>query len=295
MTKQIQGVVIVLIGVICFSTKAVFIKLAYQHHVDSTTLLFLRLAFAMPFYLIVFIQQIQRHGIPDRKTLIKVVILGLLGYYVASWLDFTGLMYITASMERLILFAYPTFVVLISSLILRKKITLSQILALILTYIGVAIIVIFRSNTASSNQDFHIGAFLIVLSALTYAGYLVGSGEIMKKLGAVRFTSIAMLASCTGVCTHQTIAGNWDIFDFAHEVYVYAFIMAILATLIPSFLISAGIKLIGASNTSIIGAAGPVSTIILAYTYLGESINPYQIGGTILVMAGVLIISLQKA
>ena len=293
-SAQLQGVIIVLIGVICFSSKAVFIKLSYEHNVDSTTLLFLRLAFALPVYITILIAQYKKNGPVKTSLILKSGGIGLIGYYVASWLDFKGLSYISASMERLILFAYPTFVVLISAIVLKNKITLPQILALILAYIGLAVIILYRDAETSTNTNFTLGASLIVLSALTYAAYLVGSGEIMKQLGAGRFTAIAMLFSCCGVVIHQFVFNTQDLLNFDREVYVYALWMAGIATVIPSFLISYGIKLIGASNASIIGAAGPVSTIVLAYIFLGESINIIQIVGTILVMLGVVIISTQK-
>ena len=291
---QVQGVLLVLIGVICFSTKAVFIKLAYAFDVSSTSLLFLRLLFALPFYIIIYYIERSRNDRISKKTFLQAGLLGFLGYYIASWLDFNGLAYINATMERLILFIYPTFVVLISAFILKKRISKPQLIALELSYLGIAIIMLFRSDNGQTSQDFFLGATMIVLSSMIYAIYLVGSGEIMKKIGSVRFTSIAMMFSTLGASIHKISTSGIDIMHYQTEVYYYAIIMAVIATLIPSFLISYGIKVIGASNTSIVGAVGPVSTIILAYFFLGENINIIQLIGTILVMLGVIIISIQK-
>lgn len=278
---------------VCFSTKSVFIKLAYAYDIDTISLLTLRMCFAFPFFLIFFL--LRRKQIKDLTPIIvvKVIGLGFMGYYLASWLDFSGLSYISASLERLILFTYPTFVVLISRFLFKKKITTSQLMALLLTYVGTVIIVLYNDQlSAETYAEYYYGIALVLVSAFVYATYLVIGGTLISKVGTINFTTIAMLSATVGVLFHKAFTSSQSLFNYPVPVYKYSFIMAVLATVIPSFLISEGIKRIGASNTAIIGGAGPVSTIILAYLYLGETINAYQVAGTLLVMIGVVIITL---
>lgn len=292
-STKITGVLIAMLGVICFSTKSVFIKLSYQYGIDTISLLSLRMLFSLPFYLAFLIWKWPEIKLLTAKTFGLLIGLGLVGYYLASWLDFKGLFYISASLERLILFCYPTFVVILSLFIFKKKITLYQVLALILTYIGIAIIVFFNNKAIlNDSSNYYLGIALVLLSAFVYATYLVVGGRLISKIGAIVFTTLAMLCSTVGVLIHKLVVSGQNILEYPMPVYKYSLIMAIMATVVPSFLISEGIKRIGASNTAIVGGVGPVSTIVLAYFFLGETINTYQIGGTILVMIGVLTITL---
>lgn len=290
------GASFVFIGAIFFSSKAVMVKLAYQYDVDSVSLLTLRFAFALPIYLFIHWMAQRRTIKPDkltRKEWIQLAAVGIIGYYLASLLDFIGLQYITASMERLILFLYPTIVVVISALFLKKPITRTQIIALFLTYIGIGL-AFFQGLQLAGQDHFLLGGLLIFLCAIAYAFFLIGSGELIPKLGAVRFTSLAISCSSAAVLLHHLIVYQWDLFGFHPKVYAYALLMSTIATVLPSFLVSAGIKRIGASNASIVGSVGPISTIVLAYFFLGERLGDLQIIGTIIVIGGVLIISLQK-
>ncbi len=295
-SNKIIGVLIATLGVVCFSTKSVFIKLAYAYDIDTISLLSLRMAFAFPFFITILF--IRRNHIKHLQPLIifKVLGLGLMGYYLASWLDFRGLSYISASLERLILFTYPTFVVLISRFIFNKKLNVNQVIALVITYIGIAIIVFYNDQGSMKViSEYYIGIAFVLVSALVYAAYLVIGGTLIAKVGAINFTTLAMLSATVGVLVHKGFSSEQSLFHYPAPVYEYSFIMAVMATVIPSFLISEGIKRIGASNTAIVGGIGPVSTLILAYLYLGETINIYQVGGTMLVMIGVVIITLPNS
>jgi drug/metabolite transporter (DMT)-like permease len=210
---------------------------------------------------------------------------------LASIFDFWGLQYITAGLERVILYSYPTIVLLISALFLKKRVSRHQFTAVAICYIGIFIAVRFGSRDETSS-NIVVGVVLIFLSSLTYAIYLVGSGELIPKLGVWKFTSIAMLVSTFCVIVHfgATLPIN-PLFCYPPEVYGYAVAMALFATVIPSFLISEGIKRVGATNAAVIGGVGPVSTIILASVFLGETFTLTQVVGTLCVIAGVIYIS----
>ncbi len=294
--NYVAGASMVLVAAIMFSAKAVFIKLAYRFPVDPITLLTLRMLFAIPFYLAVLFYLNRKNDMPKlgRQNLLWVIALGVLGYYLASFFDFYGLKFVTASLERLILFIYPTLVVLIGAFVFKRKITLVQIAAILLTYSGIIIIVL--DDLKLGNQDnILVGSFFIFLSALTFALYLVGSGEMIPKIGAVRFTAMGMTVSAICVVSHFLLTHSPSgLIGFPFEVYGIALLIAFISTVIPSFMLSAGISKIGSSNASVISAIGPVSTIVLAYFFLGETITYIQMAGTVIVIAAVLMISLKK-
>jgi len=295
--QQLLAALLVFLGAILFSTKAVMVKLAYRYEVDSISLLALRMLFSLPLFLLIAAYDRRKQGESreplSTKTLIYTIGLGVMGYYLASLFDFLGLQYISAGMERLILFLYPTIVVLLSSILFKEKVGPIKGIALLLTYAGVAIA--FAQNVSRSQDDnLWLGAGLILISAFTYAIYLLGSGQFLPRVGTLRFTSLAMMGSCVAVLIHHGVVKQWQLFHFPAQVYYLGLLMAVFATVVPSFLISEGIRLIGASNAAVIGSVGPISTIILAYIFLGESFGGWQWLGTFLVIGGVLMISLQK-
>lgn len=279
-------------GVVLFSTKAIMVKLAYPYGIDHVSLLVLRMVFAMPVYLIIDLVWNQRpEGVKiGTRDYVGVLIAGVFGYYLASLFDFQGLLYISASLERLILFTYPTIVILISRFILKEKITRKQYLGIAVTYLGMLIIFAPRL-VISPEPDFWKGVGLIFLSAITYAFFLVTSGRYIPRLGTIRFTAWSLSISAVCVLIHFGLTSHVSIFSHPHEVYYLGGIMAIFATVIPSFLISAAIRRMGASNMSIIGSLGPVSTILLAILFLGETLDWYQVIGAAVVIGGVMWVS----
>lgn len=268
------------------------VKLAYLHGADSISILLLRMVFAFPFYLTISLIKRPQQPIAGRDYL-WLFALGMIGYYLASYFDFLGLQYIKASLERLILFIYPTLVLLLSYLIFGKNITRKQAIGVVVTYIGV--VIIFSGELAVNQSDQVIlGAVLIFFSALTYASYLTGSGWIIPKFGATVFTSYAMMISCGCVVIHYLLTEEITILDFDAEVYWIGLAMAFFATVIPSYLISYAIKLIGANSFSIFGSLGPVSTIALAYLFLDESLTLIQLIGSIVVIGGIFLAEKKK-
>jgi drug/metabolite transporter (DMT)-like permease len=295
MSKNLKGFLLVFFGALCFSTKAIMIKLAYQLKVDPVTLLTLRMAFSLPFFIVVALvnnkQAIQEPV--SKRDLVKIIGLGLLGYYTASIMDFMGLQYISAGLERLILFIYPTIVVLISFFFYKKPITRTIILALLLTYTGVAIV--FLDDMILSKDGIFIGASLIFGSAITYALYLVGTERLIPRIGSVRFTAFAMIVSSIAVLIQFAVMRPVDITALSTDVYIYGFAIAIIATVIPTFMITEGINQIGAGRASIIASVGPITTITMEYFILDEPLTSFEVFGTIFVMTGVLMVSMKKS
>jgi drug/metabolite transporter (DMT)-like permease len=293
-SSYILGAILVLISAIGFSAKAVMVKLAYAYRVDATTLLFLRMMFSTPFFLAVGLYKIRSttETSLNNKQWIFIFFLGFLGYYLSSILDFWGLVYISAGMERLILFIYPTIVVVFSAILFKNKIRQRELISLFITYMG--IIIVFFTDKVEKTENIFFGAFLIFLCAITYAAYLMGSGKMIPRIGASRFTAYAMLVACLSIMVHFLLTHSWTDLYLPMEVYTLSFIMAIISTVLPTFLLSQGIKRIGSGPASIIGTIGPVSTILLAWIFLGETINLPQLIGTILVITGVFIVSYKK-
>ncbi len=290
----IIGFAVTFIGAVLFSTKAIIVKKAFADiNIDALTLLTLRMIFSLPFYIIaaLFIHQKKDKAHLTKTQWFQVIALGLFGYYLSSYLDFVGLQYVSAGLERLILFLYPSFVVLINTFYFRLKITRIQQWALLLTYTGIGLAYVGELNADINNGMFLWGSFLIFLCAITFAIYIVGSGKLIPVIGATRFTAYAMLSSTAGVLLHFALKHNGQlpkINDAA--IWNYGILLAVIATVIPSFMISSGLKRIGSNNVAIISSIGPVSTIIQAHLILGERILISQVIGTILVIAGVLLI-----
>ncbi|MCF6297362.1 MAG: DMT family transporter [Flavobacteriaceae bacterium] len=288
-----SGVLIAILGIVLFSAKAVMVKLAYQYHVSSIHLLLFRMLFSLPFYLIIAVisKPLQSNKIKN-KDYLWIVFFGFIGYYLASYFDFLGLKYIKAGLERIILFIYPTFVIILSKIFFKKNLSKNQIIAILITYFGV--VITFQNEIQLNSDNTILGIILILLSAFTYALYLVGSGWLIPKFGVKLFTSYAMIVSTICVVTHYLIADRNNIFEYPYQVYVLGFLMAIFSTLIPSFLVSLAIKKLGASNFSILGSIGPISTILLAYLFLGERLTFWQIIGSIVVIIGITFVAFTK-
>ena len=286
------GFIITFIGALFFSTKAILVKLAFANtHTDPVTMLALRMMFSLPFYIAIglFASNKKSNVYFTKRQWAYIILLGLTGYYVSSLCDFIGLQYISAGLERLILFIYPTLAVVLNAMIFRQRVNGYQKLAMVLTYAGIAIAFWGEMKIDSSNPEFFIGSIFCFLCAITFAVYLVGSGKMIAETGATKFTSYAMIAAASGIFIHYFVTGR-TVHHMEANLLGYGLALAILATVIPTFLMSAGIKKIGSSNAAIISSIGPVSTILQAHFVLGEKITIEQITGTILVIIGVLLI-----
>jgi drug/metabolite transporter (DMT)-like permease len=220
-------------------------------------------------------------------------VLGFLGYYLSSLLDFEGLAYISAGLERLILYLYPTFVVLLTAGVYRKAINRHQGFALVLSYAG--ILLVYADQQMQSNASGLLtGSTFVASSAMTFAIFMVGSGVLIKRIGAMRFTAYSMTVACLVTGLHFIIKHGGYPLHLPASVYGLASIMAVFSTVLPSFLMNAGIQRIGARSASIISSAGPIGTLVLAFFLLEEALTVAQLAGTFLVLVGVYVVSRAK-
>lgn len=290
---SLAGCAITLAGAVLFSTKAIIVKKAFADTAtDPLTLLTLRMIFSLPFYLAmaVFTTGKKENVRLTTRQWLQVIIIGMFGYYLSSLFDFVGLQYVSAGLERLILFLYPTFTVLINAIIFKQKISGIQQTALLLTYSGIGIAYFGELQFDTGNPDFLWGSLLIFICSVTYAIYIVGSGRLIPAVGPAKFTAYAMLSSTAGIFVHFLLTGNYHTLQAGTGLWRYGLLLAIMATVVPSFLVSEGMKRIGSNNVAIISGIGPVSTIMQAHFILGEPVLLLQTGGTLLVIAGVLLI-----
>ena len=279
---------VLVVANVCFSAKAVLVKLLYRQGLDTESVIALRMLLAAPFYLFTLWWLGQRDAGPRLgwRQWAAVSGLGILSYYVSSMLDFSGLQYVSAGVERLILYTYPTMVLLISALLLGKKVTRIQLLALALTYAGI-ILAFVAEQGLGDQKNFMLGGLLILGCAFTYSIYVVYTGELVHRIGSARFTSLAVLAATVPALLQSMWHNGMDIFHYSPAVYGLSVWLAVAATVIPTFLIVEGIRLVGSGNAGIIGFVGPVATIALAWIFLGEAVGFVQVLGTVIVLAGV--------
>ena len=281
-------------GVLGFSMKAIFIKLVYTgSSVDPVTLLALRMIYSAPFFLAIAWWSGRRPGArpiaaSDWRALIT---LGFIGYYFSSLLDFFGLQYISAALERLVLFLNPTIVVVLSAVFLGKPITRRAVIALVLAYAGIALCVWQNLSIGGGLHATALGVGLVFASAFLYAFYLVGSGQVIARLGSSRFIAWAMLASTVFVLIHFALTRPLAALAVPPSVHRLTLAMAIFSTVLPTWLIAESIRRMGANAASLVGSLGPVFTIGIGAVVLGEPVFALQLAGAALVLAGVMLVT----
>ena len=292
------GPLLAVLGVLGFSFKAILIKLAYRWApVDPVALLTLRMVYSAPFFVAMAwwagrAPGTKRIGLRDARLLVG---LGFIGYYLSSLLDFLGLQYISASLERLVLFLYPTIVVLLSALFLAQPITRRAAAALALSYAGIALAVWHDIRITGDADTIALGSALVFGSALGYAIYLVGAGGIIARLGSSRFIAWAMLASTVFITAQFALTRPVSALQLPRSVHALALAMALFCTVLPTWMIAESIRRIGASTASLVGSLGPVFTIGFGALLLGEPVNLLQLVGVALVLAGVMLVSRRSA
>jgi drug/metabolite transporter (DMT)-like permease len=290
------GLLCAVLAAIGFSFKAILVKLAYRHGVDAETLLALRMAFSLPFFIIMgWMSASQGSTALTLRDGVWLCGLGLLGYYLASYLDFLGLRYISAALERLILFVYPTLVVILSALFLGQPITRRMLGALAVCYVGIALAVAHDLRITGSAQDIALGSTLVFGSALAYALYLLGNGLVVGRLGARRVTAFASIVACLLAIGQFLLMRPVAALAQPSSVYALAVAMALFSTVLPVWLVSEAIRRLGAGPVALTGSLGPVATLLLAGLLLDEVIGGAQLTGAALVIAGVLIMARQSA
>jgi drug/metabolite transporter (DMT)-like permease len=281
------------LGAVLFSAKAIVVKLTYRYGVDALTVIGFRMMLSLPFFAIVAYFQARRasHGlIPvlTGKERAQLVFLGFIGYYLSSYLDFLGLQYISAGLERLILFLSPTFVLLITAVVLKRPIAGKQWVALVMAYVGV--VLVFVQDLSFSGDKVMLGAAFVLGSAFTYAFYLIGSGELIKRVGATRLVAYAMSVSAVVSMVHFFSVHSWQGLYQPLAVYQYSLLHAVANTVAPTFMIMWSVARIGAPMTSQLGLLGPVSVLFLAGWILDEPITTLQLAGTAFVLVGAVVL-----
>ncbi|ACT49476.1 MULTISPECIES: DMT family transporter [Methylovorus] len=297
-SSPMAGIAMVLLASVAVSSKAIIVKLAYVYPVDPATLIALRMAFSIPFFAALAWWSARQDSLAtlSLRQWMAVLGLGAIGGYGPMWLDFAGLAYVSAGLERIILFLYPTMVLMFSALLFRQAIGRRELFALITGYAGVGLVVGHDIEFVHGTADATLmGAALVFASAVLYAAYLVLSGKLIPQVGASRFTAYTMLVATFTSGMHY--AGSQHVVSWSQlpgEVYLLSLLMAVVATVLPAVLLNIGIQRLGSNRASLISSIGPVSTIFLAWVFLGEHITWLQLGGTALVMAGVLAVSLGR-
>ena len=284
------GYLLAAIGALLFSTKAIAIKLAYVEAVSAETLLALRMGMALPIYVAIGLLAVtdrRRHGValPPGRTAGKALLVGLLGYWFASYTDFLGLQFITAQFERLILFTYPLFVVVLGALFFGQPMRLRTIVAIAVSYVG--LVVIFAEKATDLGSDVALGAGLVLAAAIAFALYQLLAKPVIAEMGPRLFTCVAMSGAAAGAFIQFLITRPIADLAVSQRVLGLSLFIAIGATVLPSFFLNAALHRISAQANATIGTLSPVMTIILAVVVLGEQLTLLDAAGTALVIAGV--------
>ena len=293
-----SGVVLAVLGTFLFALKSIFIKLAYAAGANATLLLTLRMLFALPFYITVFgyLRGRKNQAALGRSIAVRAVGLGFLGYYLASYLDLLGLEYISAQLERLTLFTYPSLIALLAWMFLGETLNQRIITSIVLCYGGLWLMYSQENSMASTsvatNSDTTVGVLLVLGAALSYSFYVLFAKPTMQRIGSREFTSLAMIGSTFFVSVHFLLTHEiTDLVSAPAIVYVYGLVLAFVCTVLPSFMINEAIVRIGATRTTVIGSAGPVLTMALAILILSEPSSTQHFAGMLLAILGVSLVA----
>ena len=293
------GIAFALAGTVSFAFRPVLIKLAYAetaaaHPISATTLLFLRMTLSLPFFL-AMAWWFRSGGPIARRDWLGIVALGFLGYYLASLLDFIGLQHVSAGVGRLIMFLYPTLVVILSAVFLKKNPAAKELAALAITYTGIALVLASQISSAPENRAFVFGALLIFASAMCYAIYLVTGSQLVKRVGSVRFTAYTMIVSTAPAIVQFFVVETPAALELPAKLWWIAIALATVCTVLPVFLVAEALKRIGANHFALIGALGPVTTVLADFLLLDGALTVTQLLGGGLVISGVLLVSLKRS
>lgn len=288
----VAGLAIAIVGAVLFSTKAVLAKLLYRYHIDAVTLIAFRMLFSLPVFAAVAVWKMRTEAPLSARDRWRLVGLGLVGYYLSSYLDFLGLQYISVGLERLILFLTPTFVLLITGFFFKRRISRAEWLALGLSYCG--IVLVFVHDLSGGAGSTVVGSLLVLGSASSYAVYLLGSGEMVRRIGSLRLVSYAMCVSSVACIAQFFVLRPAAMLVQPPPVYWLSLANGIFCTILPVFMTMVSVQRIGAATASQAGMIGPVSTLFLGAIVLGEPVTAVQLAGTTLVLGGIYMLSLKK-
>ncbi len=283
------GLALAMAGSIAFSGKAIIVKLAYRHGVDAVTLIMYRMLFALPLFALLAWWAGRGRPALTRRDWLVVSGLGFSGYYLASFLDFAGLAYITASLERLILYLNPTLVLALGVVVFKRKVTSRQLIALGVSYCGV--LLVFGHEVSLQGANTALGTALVFASAVSYAVYLVASGEEVQRLGALRLTGLASGVACLFCIAQFFVLRPLAAFAVAPEVIWLSVLNATACTFLPVLMVMMAIERVGATVTAQTGMIGPLSTILMGVIILGEPFTGWIVAGTVLVLTGIWLLA----
>jgi len=294
LSARAWGIAFAFIGILAFSFRPILIKLSYAAHpVSPVTMLFLRMVLSLPFFLVIGWWLRNRQPRLTARDWAAIAGLGFLGYYAASFLDFVGLQWVGAGVGRLILYLFPTLVLLLSFLFLNKKPTWREIAALVLSYAGIALVL--SNQLAVGSRLFALGAGLMFASALCYAAYLVAGSHVVKRVGSMRFTAYSTAIATVPAVLQFVIMESPGALELPAAVWGYAIVLATVVTVLPIFLQAEALNRIGANHFALIGAVGPVSVAVTSALGLDEPFTWVQALGGALVIFGVLLVSLKRS
>ncbi len=289
------GLVLAIVGAIAFSGKAIIVKLAYRYGVDAVTLIMYRMLFALPIFAVMAWWASRGKAALTRNDWLGVLGLGFTGYYLASYLDFAGLAYISAALERLILYLNPTLVMILGWLLYKKPMAARQIGAMALSYAGILLVfgheLSIQSISTTDNGNTAWGALLVLGSAVSYAIYLSYSGEMVKRLGSLRLVGLATTVACLLCIAQFAVLRPLSAMAVAPQVIWLSLLNATLCTALPVLAVMMAIERVGAPLAAQTGMIGPLSTILMGAFILGEPLNSWIMAGTVLVLAGVYLVS----
>ncbi|MFS2036898.1 DMT family transporter [Polaromonas sp. CT11-55] len=281
------GLLLATLGAIAFSGKAIIVKLAYRYGVDAVTLIMYRMLFALPIFALMAWWASRGKAPLTRKDWLGVLWLGFTGYYLASFLDFAGLAYISASLERLILYLNPTLVLLLGLVMYKRRVSAPQLIGMAISYCGV--VLVFGHEITLQGADAAWGALLVFLSAVSYALYLVYSGEMVRRLGSLRLVGLATTVACLCCLLQFVLLRPLSAAAVAPEVIWLSVLNATLCTAAPVLMVMMAIERIGAGMAAQTGMVGPMSTILMGVLILGEPFTAWVAAGTVLVIAGIFV------
>ena len=283
------GLALATLGAIAFSGKAILAKLMYRHGVDAVQVIFWRMLLALPLFLALSWWAARGKAPLTRRDGLAIAGLGFCGYYLASLLDFMGLQYVTAGLERLILYLNPTLVLLLSVLLFAKRVSGRQVIAMAVSYAGVALV--FAQELSFQGSHVALGAALVFGSAVSYAVYLVYSGQLVQRLGALRLTGAATSVACVLCIAQLFVLRPASAVIVPEPVLWLSLLNATLCTFAPVLMVMMAVERIGATLSAQAGMVGPMSTVLMGVWLLGEPFTAWLVAGTALVLCGVWLLA----
>ncbi len=289
------GFIFAIASAALFAIRPIFVKLVYAEGTDPTTLIGFRMLFSLPIYLGMLLWLIRKEEFRKRMTIKNVAlasVTGWFGYYFASFLDLVGLQYVTAQLGRIVLYAYPTFVVIFSAVLFKQTISKTTVLSLVITYLGV--LVIFGHDLQSFGDEVIKGSIIILGSAACFAVYLIFGKPLIQELGSRLFTSLALISASIAILCHYGLTQPVSEPNVNATALFWIFIIAIFCTVIPTFFTTAAVERIGPDKTGITAMVGPGFTAVFAVTILSESFTWFHLVGMLMTIAGVWVLSKDK-